>query len=109
MRRCGFMLYCASMTDTYTTAADRKSGNRIEGDTASNIGGRPSPAGLWRPSHAADYLGMTVRTLERWRRAGKGPAWQRFPGGRYGIIRYDPNVVREWARAQTEDPEALAS
>ncbi len=38
---------------------------------------QPSPARLLRPAEAAEQLGVTAKTLERWRGAGDGPAYVR--------------------------------
>ncbi len=36
-----------------------------------------SPSRLLRPAEAAERLGVTAKTLERWRGAGDGPAYVR--------------------------------
>jgi len=91
------------MTDTdTTTTASRKT------DTAVNIGGRDAPAGMWRPRHAAAELGVSERTLERWRTRlddrGRpdpyGPPFIRLRGGRFGRIFYRPGAVKEWLLEQ---------
>ena len=38
---------------------------------------QPSPARLLRPAEAAERLGVTVKTLERWRGTGEGPQFVR--------------------------------
>jgi hypothetical protein len=42
----------------------------------------------------ADFLGVPVTTLHRWRYDGVGP--DAFRVGRH--LRYDPDVVRAWLR-----------
>lgn len=49
-------------------------------------------ARLWSPQEAADFLGVPVATLQKWRYLRSGPA--AFKVGRH--VRYDPTVVRRW-------------
>lgn len=50
---------------------------------------------LWSVNDVADYLGIPVQTVYKWRQSGTGP-----PGYRLGKhLRYDPAVVRAWVRA----------
>lgn len=44
---------------------------------------------------AAQYLGLTARTMKVWRRLKKGPPFIRV-GGR--AVRYEPEAVRLWAQ-----------
>jgi predicted DNA-binding transcriptional regulator AlpA len=52
---------------------------------------------------AAQFLGLSVRTLERHRVAGTGPRWARL--GR--LVRYRPHDLTEWVesnmRSSTSD------
>lgn len=47
---------------------------------------------LWSPVEAAEFLGVPVATLYRWRYLGCGP--DGFKVGRH--VRYDPEAVRRW-------------
>jgi excisionase family DNA binding protein len=47
---------------------------------------------LWTPAQTADYLGVPVATLYRWRYLHTGPT--AFRVGRH--LRYDPAAVRQW-------------
>lgn len=49
------------------------------------------------PDGAAEYLSVSARILEDWRRAGTGPAWHRA-GGR--LIRYRLSDIDAWVEAQ---------
>lgn len=51
-----------------------------------------SPERLWTPHEAAEYLGVPIKTLEKWRYIREGPAF--FKVGRH--VRYDPEAVRRW-------------
>lgn len=54
-----------------------------------------STASYLRPRELADLLGLTTRTLCRWRAAGRGPTFIRE--GR--IVRYRTEDVDLWARS----------
>ena len=45
---------------------------------------------------AADYLGLSSRTLDRYRVSGEGPVFHRF-GGR---VRYTHSDLDAWAKAR---------
>lgn len=49
---------------------------------------------LWSVHDVADYLGIPVQTLYKWRQSGSGPIGYRL--GKH--LRYDPAVVRAWVR-----------
>jgi excisionase family DNA binding protein len=51
---------------------------------------------LWSIHEAAEYLGIPVATLYRWRHHGTGPKAYRV--GRH--LRYDPALVRQWLDGQ---------
>ena len=48
------------------------------------------------PRQTADWLGLSVRTLDRYRASGEGPVFHRF-GGR---IRYRHDDLQAWADAR---------
>ena len=48
------------------------------------------------PRHAADWLGLSPRTLERYRRTGEGPVFYRF--GRH--VRYLQADLEAWAKTR---------
>lgn len=46
------------------------------------------------PAQLAEYLGVTIQTVYRWRQSGYGPAYiQPVPGGR---VHYRMDDVKEW-------------
>lgn len=47
---------------------------------------------LWTAAQTAEYLGVPVATLYRWRYVRTGPT--AFRVGRH--LRYDPDEVRRW-------------
>lgn len=55
---------------------------------------------LWKDVQLAEYLGVDVKSLERWRREGTGPPFIR--AGRQ--VRYDPQAVRAWLEERTTTP-----
>ena len=58
-------------------------------------------------SEAADYLGISKKTLQRWRFDHKGPAYAKLNGK---LIRYHQADLDEWMAQQTithEDKESL--
>lgn len=46
----------------------------------------------------AEFLRVTVRTLDNWRRAGEGPPWHRLGSGRDSSVRYFWDEVEAWVR-----------
>src|SRR5688572_2673014 len=60
-------------------------------------GALPSPH-LLTEKQVATLLGVTTRTLQRWRVTGNGPAWVRV-GPR--MVRYSEAVMVEWAEGRT--------
>jgi predicted DNA-binding transcriptional regulator AlpA len=44
----------------------------------------------------AQYSGIGIRTLQRWRLFGQGPAYKKFGG----MVRYDLPAFDTWAAAQ---------
>lgn len=51
------------------------------------------PDQLFRPQEAASLLGLTVRCLENWRRAGEGPPFVRIS---HRAVRYRRSDLRRW-------------
>ena len=51
---------------------------------------------LIRPTAAAAILGVHVKTLARWRKDGKGPAWYHFRGG----AMYDKSDLARWVESK---------
>lgn len=49
---------------------------------------------------AACYLGLSPKTLNRWRIEGRGPNFRRFGGPIRGPVRYHKNDLDKWAEAQ---------
>ena len=47
---------------------------------------------------AAEYLGLSTRTLERWRLDGRGPEFRKF--GRR--VLYEQSELIEWAKSQSK-------
>ncbi|SDN70504.1 helix-turn-helix transcriptional regulator [Lentzea jiangxiensis] len=51
---------------------------------------------LWTIKDLSEFLGIPVQTIYQWRTKNYGP-----PGRRVGKhVRYDPDVVMEWFKAQ---------
>jgi predicted DNA-binding transcriptional regulator AlpA len=64
---------------------------------ATPVDASPSPR-LLTEKQVATLLGVTARTLQRWRVTGDGPAWVRV-GPR--MVRYSEAVMVEWAGGRT--------
>lgn len=47
----------------------------------------------------ADWLQVSVRTVQHWRHTGQGPAWVKVNGGR--LVRYRVSDVDEFLAADT--------
>ena len=60
---------------------------------------------LWTQEQVAEYLGLSPRTVEGWRRRGRGPAWHRV--GR--SPRYFKRDVLAWIRRQRGDGQRSES
>ena len=52
----------------------------------------PTCERLWSTAEVAEYLGVPVKTLHKWRYIREGPP--SFKVGRH--LRYDPDAVRRW-------------
>lgn len=61
--------------------------------------GRQYADGLerWDTKQAARYLGLSSKTLSKWRSIGRGPAYIKDTSS--GLVAYEPNVVRAWRAA----------
>lgn len=60
---------------------------------------------------AARRMTLTVRTLTRWRKEGRGPEWIRLgpepePGRRGGAIRYPAKKLDEWLNRHARRDES---
>jgi hypothetical protein len=56
---------------------------------------------LWTPQETADFLGVPVATLQRWRYLREGP--ESFKVGRH--VRYDREAVRRWLVEHCRSPQ----
>ena len=56
--------------------------------------------GYMDPQTAGRYLGVTERTLQSWRRAGKGPGYIRLHGHQNGRLRYSKEELDRWMASQ---------
>ena len=66
-----------------------------------------TPTSFLTELEAADYLGISKETLQRWRFDHKGPAYAKLNGK---LIRYHQADLDEWMDQQTithEDKESL--
>jgi excisionase family DNA binding protein len=79
-----------------TTAAEPRPTTGATGAT----GGAEHAVRLWTVADVAEYLGVPVKTLYRWRNTGYGPVGCRV--GRY--VRYRSSDVEAWIDAMT-DPQ----
>lgn len=50
---------------------------------------------------AASYLGLSAKSLERWRSDGTGPAFVKAGPGRRAAVRYRKSDLDAWIDAQT--------
>jgi hypothetical protein len=72
--------------------------------------GATSPAqALMTEAQLAEYLNVSVRTLQCWRWRGGGPSFLKIGGA----VRYSPDCVAQWiekqTRASTADPGPAAA
>ncbi len=44
----------------------------------------------------AELLGLSAKTLRRWRLFGRGPKFRRFGGAQRGAVRYDIADIESW-------------
>jgi hypothetical protein len=52
----------------------------------------------WTTRETSNVLKVSEQTLANWRWRGCGPPYEKLNG----VVRYDPQAVREWAAAQTQ-------
>lgn len=50
---------------------------------------------LATPTEVAEYLGLALVTLSKWRQRGRGPQWLKIGNS----VRYDWAEVRRWVQA----------
>ena len=85
--------------DANSTGEERKRIRALAGHGEGGLGDAAGiPEGAWGPAYlstweAAEYLGLSVRTLDRYRKEGGGPAYHRFRRR----IRYHRADVEAWA------------
>ena len=53
---------------------------------------------LLREREVAGILGLSVRTLQEWRRSGDGPPFLKLSRKKRGMVRYDPADVEAYMR-----------
>lgn len=62
---------------------------------------------LMQPKEVANLLGVSTKTLERWRADRIGPPWLRLPGsGPRPRLRYSRNAVHVWVKSQLQTTDA---
>ncbi len=64
---------------------------------------------LFNTNKAAEYLGISRKSLERWRTEGTGPAFVKVGPGRRAAVRYRKADLDDWISAQTVTSTAEAS
>lgn len=57
---------------------------------------------LWRDTEVAQFCGVSVATVRRWRMQRRGPAWIKCGGG---AVRYRPENVRTFLDDCTIEPQ----
>jgi len=53
-------------------------------------------AALLTAAQAADFLGVSVDTLARWRQQGGGPRFIKFNRAKQGVVRYRPTDLERF-------------
>jgi len=56
---------------------------------------------LMTEAQAADYLAVSVKSLQAWRFSGQGPEFIRLGGGRHGAIRYTVEALGAYIERRT--------
>lgn len=51
---------------------------------------------LLNEHEVADLLGISVRTVQEWRRLGEGPPFLKLTSHKRGVVRYDPEDLRAY-------------
>ncbi|TLP74418.1 helix-turn-helix domain-containing protein [Nesterenkonia sphaerica] len=59
----------------------------------------PTMPKLWTRQEAADYLGVSAKTLANWASNGIGPPYLSLCGG---SVRYDPETLSAWLQDQLQ-------
>jgi DNA-binding transcriptional MerR regulator len=62
---------------------------------------------LWTEKKVSEYLGLSVRTLRRYRTVGGGPKYFKGPGLK-GAVRYRPSDVQDWANSRMATSTSFA-
>ncbi len=62
------------------------------------------PDSLETERHAADFLGVTTRALQKWRATGTGPQFVRISGR---CIRYRRRDLTDWVEARLKTSTAV--
>ncbi len=82
---------------------------RQAGRAAGSSSDASPPDRLLKEEEAANRLGLSVKTLRRWRWAGKPPAFLKIGAA----VRYDPMVIADFIeasrRTSTSDPGLAAA
>ncbi|MBW9062020.1 helix-turn-helix domain-containing protein [Rhizobium herbae] len=61
--------------------------------------GKFAPSGIHlNTQQAADYLNLSVKTLQNWRVQKRGPAFRKYENG---SVRYDLRTIQKWAARQS--------
>ncbi len=55
---------------------------------------------LWTDEQVATYLGVSPKSLPRWRVEGRSPPFVKLAYGRTGLVRYRPIDVINWVADQ---------
>lgn len=51
---------------------------------------------LLNESELSDALGVSVRTIQRWRESGDGPKFVKLSSGQKATVRYRVRDIKEW-------------
>src|SRR5437764_15177614 len=70
---------------TSPVAADRR---KVVVMTMQHDSSNDSGSRLYSPREAAEFLGVSVDTLARWRVLGSGPAFVKFSRAKQAVVRY---------------------
>lgn len=57
---------------------------------------------------AAAELGVEVKTMQKWRREGRGPRWMKYGPGRAAAVRYRRSDLEEFKRSSVVEPSQPA-
>jgi excisionase family DNA binding protein len=76
---------------------------RANGRAATSAPAAGRPATLWSIDDLAEYLGVPVHTIYKWRQTGEGPVGYKI--GKY--LRFDPEDVYRWLATRREDATDL--